>query len=183
MFRTFFILSLITQAGACSIVQPHPDATEALRATRTLGGVTVENHSRWTLPPFARVTVMHADGRTDNERLLAVQTGLAAHLQVADAESPWRLVVYWPDPVHSEEPAVVAPAAYWSTQTLRSAGTVVTRTADRDELLVDVIHNADNSLVTRLTVVIAPWLRGRDWHDPVELTRAFAAVGATLTGS
>ena len=53
----------------------------------------------------------------------------------------------------------------------------------RDELLVDVIHNADNRLVTRLTVDIEPWLRGRDWHDPVALTRAFAAVGAALTGS
>jgi len=183
MFRTFLILSLIAQVCACSIVQPHPDAVDALRATRTLGGVSVENQSRWTLPPFAEVTVVHSDGRTDNERLLAAQTGLAAHLQIAPVESTWKLVVHWPDAAFEAAPAASAADEHWSKQTLRSTRAMVTRTADRDELLVDVIHNADNRLVTRLTVDIESWLRGRDWHDPVALTRAFAAVGAALTGS
>ncbi|WP_371068310.1 hypothetical protein, partial [Salmonella enterica] len=70
-----------------------------------------------------------------------------------------------------------------AAQALRSTGKMVTRTAAREELVVDVIHRPDNGLVTRLTVAIEPWLRGRDWYDPVALTHAFSAVGAALTGT
>lgn len=183
MLRIVLVSGLLSMATGCSIVQPHPDAIDTLRATRTLGGVTIENQSRWTLPPFAAVTVAHADGRIDNERLLAVQTGLAEHLQISAVESNWRLVVHWPDMAFDGETAASAADQHWAVHALRTTGNMVTRTADRDELVVDVIHSPDNSLVTRLTVAIEPWLRGRDWHDPVALTRAFSAVGAALTGT
>ncbi len=183
MSRFFMILFLISQVAACSIVQPHPDVVNTLRATRTLGGVTIENQSRWTLQPFTEVMVVHADGRNDNERLLAVQTGLAEHLQIAPIESNWRLVVHWPDPVFEANDISGDPAEHWAMKSLRATGNKVTRVAERDQLIIDVIHNADNNLVTRLTVEIEPWLRGRDWHDPVALTLAFSAVGAALTGS
>lgn len=183
MFRSFLILFLITQVFACSIAQPHPDVVNSLRATRALGGVTVENQSRWTLPPFTEVMVVHADGRDDNDRLLAVQTGLAEHLQIAHIASTWRLVVHWPDPVFERNGISNDSEQHWAVKSLQATGNKVKRVADRDQLIIDVIHNADHSLVTRLTVDIQPWLRGRDWHDPVALTRAFSAVGATLTGS
>ena len=183
MFRSSLVLLLISQLVACSIAQPHPDVVNTLRATRTLGGVTVENQSRWTLQPFAEVMVVHADGRNDNERLLAVQTGLAEHLHIAAVESNWRLVVHWPDPAYEQPQIHDDVAEHWSVKSLRATGHKVTRVAEREHLIIDVIHSADESLVTRLTVEIEPWLRGRDWHDPVALTRAFSAVGASLTGS
>ncbi len=183
MFRSFLILFLVSQVAACSIAQPHPDVVNTLRATRTFGGVTVENQSRWTLPPFTEVMVAHADGRDDNDRLQAVQAGLAEHLQIAPIESNWRLVVHWPDLVFEQNKSSDDPAEHWAMQSLRAGGNKVTRVADRDQLIIDVMHTADNNLVTRLTVEIEPWLRGRDWHDPVALTRAFSAVGAVLTGS
>ena len=183
MVRSFLILVLISQLAACSIAQPHPDVVNTLRATRTLGGVTVENQSRWTLPPFTSAMVAHADGRNDNERLLAVQTGLAEYLQIAPIESNWRLVVRWSAPVFENNHIKANPAEHWAIHSLRATGNKVTRVADRDQLIIDVVHNSDNNLVTRLTVEIESWLRGRDWHDPVALTRAFSAVGAALTGS
>lgn len=183
MFRSSLILLLISQLTACSIAQPHPDIVHTLRATRTLGGVTVENQSRWTLQPFTEVMVVHADGRNDNERLLAVQTGLAEHLHIAAVESNWRLVVHWPDPTYEQPEISNDVADHWAMKSLRATGDKVTRVAARDQLVIDVIHTGEKSLVTRLTVDIEPWLRGRDWHDPVALTRAFSAVGAALTGS
>lgn len=182
MIRTVITSAIVLCAMACSIAKPHPDAVDTLKATRLVGGVTVENQSRWTLPPFAQVSVAHADGRTDNERLLAAQTGLSQFLQIAPATSIWRIDVHWPDLAFDgagEQPA----DPHWAKQVWRGTKQHLTRTADRSVLMVDVIHAADNHLVTRLEVDIQPWLRGRDWHDPVALTRAFSAVGAVLTGS
>jgi hypothetical protein len=183
MVRYSLFLLLLSQLTACSIAQPHPDVVNTLRATRTLGGVTVENQSRWTLPPYTEVMVAHADGRNDNERLLAVQTGLAEHLHIASIESNWQLVVHWPDPAYEQATIRNDVAEHWARKSLHATGRKLTRVAAREQLIIDVIHNADNSLVTRLTVEIEPWLRGRDWDDPVALTRAFSAVGAALTGS
>lgn len=206
--RLHTLLMLLPFFAACSIVEPHPDLTDTLRGARLTGGVAIENPSRLTLPPMASIAVNHADGRTDNERLLAAQTGLSTYFAIAPADAPWQINVHWPDGAweavaDSAEPSVdpskadpgapgsdtspvlstAAAALKTGAKGLRSAGAWAVRTADRDTVVVDVVQASTQTLVTRLRVDIEPWIRGRDWDDPVALTRTFMAVGAALSGS
>lgn len=201
MFQRFLFITLVgaqVVAGltGCSIVQPHPDLTESLQAARIIGGVSVENPSRLILPQFAPVTVNHADGRVDHERLYAAQTGLASYFSIAAGDAPWQINVHWPDSAYAatDEHAAVAPPAVEpesgsdrlataGKQAIKRAGHYLVRTADRDILIVDVVQTASQTVVTRLEVNVEPWLRGRDWHDPVAITRTFMAVGAALSGT
>jgi len=193
------LLSAILFSG-CSVVQPHPDLADTLRAVRITGGTTIDNPSRLILPQFAAVSVAHADGRVDHERLFAAQTGLAPYFSVTSGDAPWLLNVHWPDGAYRTDTQSGSDATYAAPSTattaqsmpgrvakqslegLKTAGKFVVRTADRDVLIVDVVQTANHALVTRLEVDIALWLRGRDWDDPLTLTEAFMAVGAALTG-
>ncbi len=181
---------------ACSIVEPHPDLTNTLRTARLTGGVSIDNPSRWTLPPFAAITVEHADGRIDHERLFAAQTGLAPYFSIASGDAPWQINVHWPDSAYpavdpvsvstevtDEQGHRVIQLAQSGGEALKKAGSYLVRTADRDVLIVDVVQTSTRTLVTRLEVEVEPWLRGRDWHDPVALTRTFMAVGEALSGT
>jgi hypothetical protein len=193
-------LLLAGLAAGCSVVQPHPDVTDTLRAIRVTGGTRIDNPSRLVLPQFATVSVVHADGRVDHERLHAAQTGLAPYFSVTPQDAPWLLRVHWPDGAYpAEEGTVDSPpgsdiesttsqsfadkAAREGMKGLRNAGRYLVHVGDRDVLIVDVVQTVNQTLVTRLEVKIEPWLRGRDWHDPLALTQAFMAVGAALSGS
>lgn len=195
LFITLFGATVFAGLGGCSIVQPHPDLTESLRAARIIGGVSIDNPSRLILPQFAAITVNHADGRIDHERLYAAQTGLAPYFSIASGDAPWQINVHWPDSAYADagETAAAPPAAEPRSRTdrladtgkraLRRAGHYLVRTADRDALIVDVVQTASHTVVTRLEVNVEPWLRGRDWQDPVAITRTFMAVGAALSGT
>lgn len=199
VFRCLCVCCLsVTLFSGCSVLQPHPDVADTLRAVRITGGTRIENPSRLILPQFALVSVAHADGRVDHERLYAAQTGLAPYFSVTSDEAPWLLNVHWPDDAHRPEaensadvavPNSTAPQSVLSRvaernlEGLKTAGKYLVRVTDREVLIVDVVQTADHALVTRLEVDIEPWLRGRDWHDPLALTAAFMAVGAALSGS